>query len=151
MLFNLIKKQYENKKLLQCKNENYQLFTFNNQEKICKIVDVYDGDSFTACFYYDNKIIKYKFRANGYDSPEMRPRLDKVNRNQEIIKAKQARDKFIELSDCNNNLVKIQFHEFDKYGRILATVYNISNKTNVNQLMIDNNFGYSYHGGTKLV
>ncbi len=151
MFFNRFKESYKNKKLLECKNENYQLFSFNNQEKICKIVDVYDGDSFTACFYYGKEIIKYKFRANGYDSPEMRPRLNKPNRDQEIKNANQARDKFIDFSDCNNNLVKIMFHDFDKYGRILATVINLSNGNNVNQLMIDGNYGYPYTGGTKKI
>ncbi len=141
------KKEYD--QLIKCQDIDFPIFSFENLEKICKIVDVYDGDSFTACFYHHDQIIKYKFRANGYDSPEMRPRLNIENREDMINKAVEAKNKFIELSDCENNLVKIKFGNFDKYGRILATVFNLSNNNNVNELMIQNGYGYEYHGGTK--
>jgi endonuclease YncB( thermonuclease family) len=138
----------KNEQLNKCTND-YPLFSFNEQEKICKIVDVYDGDTFTACFYHGNEIIKYKCRSNGYDSPEMRPRLNVPNRELEKIKAKEAKQKFIEFSNCENDLVKVKFGKFDKYGRILAEVYNHASNKHVNQLMIDENYGYKYSGGTK--
>lgn len=143
------KKKY--RKLEKCKDQDLPIFSFENQIKICKIVDVYDGDSFTACFFNNDKIIKYKFRAYGYDSPEIRPRLNLENRQEIINQALKAKEKFIEFSNCQNNLVKIEFGNFDKYGRILGTVFNIDNDNNVNELMIKNGFGYQYDGGTKKI
>lgn len=137
--------------LFKCNNDNVSLFSFKNQEKMCKIVSVYDGDTFTACFLDKKRIIKYKFRTLGYDSPEMKPLKVKPNRDQEIIKAKEARLKFIEYSNCENDLVKIKFGSFDKYGRILGTVFNNKDGSNVNIKMIQNGYGYEYDGGTKKI
>ena len=139
--------------LQKCTND-YPLFSYDgSQEKLCKIVDVYDGDSFTACFFDEgmNNIIKYKCRASGYDSPEMRPKKTKENRDEEIKRAKEARLKFIEFSNCENDLVKIRLGKFDKYGRILAYVYNLTSDIDisVNDKMIQEGYGYEYSGGTK--
>lgn len=134
--------------LNKCTNE-HPLFSFENTQKLCKIVNVYDGDTFTACFYYNDNIIKCKCRTNGYDSPEMRPRLNNPNRDLEKEKAKEARQKFIDFSNCEHDLVNIKFGKFDKYGRILAEVYNLETNENVNKMMIKQNFGYEYNGGKK--
>ena len=41
---------------------------------------------------------------------------------------------------------------FDKYGRLLGEMYiNKEDTVSVNQQMIDNKYGYEYHGGTKKV
>ena len=63
-----------------------ELFNFNNKEFMVKVVDVYDGDTFTGCFIFKNEIIKYKFRTLGYDSPEIKPLKSKQNREQEFNK-----------------------------------------------------------------
>ena len=137
----------EEHKLKKC-NSNIQVFSYNGLYKNCKIVDVYDGDTFKACFYYNGELIKYTFRTLGYDSPEMKPKLNKKNRNIEKKKAIEARDYFIKLTNDKNGIVKIKFGKFDKYGRILATVYNKNNK-NVNNLMIESGHGIPYDGGKK--
>lgn len=143
--------EIENEDELKLNNatNDIELFNFNNKEFIVKVVNIYDGDTFTGCFIYNNEIIKYKFRTLGYDSPEIKPLKSKENRELEIEKAKEARKKFIEYSDCENNLIKVKCDKFDKYGRILATVYNRESNINVNELMIKNNFGYPYYGGKK--
>lgn len=135
--------------LLSCTNDNVPIFNFNQYKCSAKIVDVYDGDTFTACFYYQKRIYKYKFRTLGYDSPEMKPLRNKSNREQEIELAKRAREKFIELSNCQNDLVILHMGKFDKYGRILVTVFNQKNQLNVNSEMIRLGHGYEYNGGTK--
>ena len=136
------------KKLKQFKKEDFELFSFNNYKTLGKIVDVYDGDTFTAVFNFKGNYIMYKFRTYGYDSPEMKPLKTINNRNEIIEKAKNAREFFISLLKESDFIVDIKMGKFDKYGRILATM---SNKIgNINELMIQNGHGVSYDGGTKL-
>ena len=111
----------------------------------CKPIHVYDGDTIHVVIILNNKPTKWKVRMLGYDSPEIKPPLSQENRENEIEKAKQARDT---LSDwILNKIVDIEFGDFDKYGRPLGTIY--INNINMNQWMIDNNYGYPYNGGTK--
>ena len=73
---------FKNNELDDIKNEDIKLFSFEGYECLAKIVDVYDGDTYT-CFKHNREIIKYKFRTYGYDSPEMKPLKSKPNREQE--------------------------------------------------------------------
>jgi len=116
-----------------------------------KIVDVYDGDTFKACIYYRNQIIKINCRTLGYDSPEMKPRLNIENRTEHMRNAVLARDYFKELVNYPNKIVYLHCHKYEKYGRVLVTVYkNGCNKTkSINDMMIDAGHGYAYNGGTK--
>lgn len=136
-----------NNKLLKLNNQDIPLFTFDGYECLGKIVDVYDGDTFTACFKYNKQIIKYKFRTYGYDSPEMKPLKTKPNREQEKKKAVEAREAFKQITNWETSLVTLKMMKFDKYGRILVNVY--KNNIDINQWMIDNGHGYPYYGGTK--
>ena len=126
-------------------NENTEFFSFNNTKKIGKVVSVYDGDTCRIVLYLESKIVKFHCRMNGYDSPEMKPRLNVENRDEIIIKAKEARDYLKSL--VNDKIVEIQCGDFDKYGRLLVDIY-IEGK-NVNNDMISNGYGYVYNGGTK--
>jgi micrococcal nuclease len=134
-------------KLLKLNNEDIPLFTFNGYTCLAKIVDVYDGDTFTGCFKYNGKIMKYKFRTYGYDSPEMKPLKSKHNRDEEKKKAVEAREAFKQITNWNNSLVLLKMGKFDKYGRILVNVY--KGELDVNEWMIKNGYGYRYYEGTK--
>ena len=50
--------------LMNSTNDEISIFNFDQYKCKAKIVDVYDGDTFTACFYYQKKIYKYKFRES---------------------------------------------------------------------------------------
>ena len=134
-------------KLLKITNDDIPIFTFNGEKCLGKIVSVYDGDTFTACFKYNNDIIKYKFRTYGYDSPEMKPLKSTPNRGEEKRKAVEAREAFKQITDWENSLVTLDMLQFDKYGKILVNVY--KNGVNVNEWMVENGYGYHYYGGTK--
>lgn len=138
-----------NKQLNKCNKYTVPLFSFNNYTCKVNIVDVYDGDTFTGCFYYNNKLYKYKFRCLGYDSPEMKPLKINKNRDQEKIEANKAKQRFIELIE--NKLVTVEMGKFDKYGRILATVYHTHISNTINDIMIKEGHGVPYSGGTKQV
>lgn len=48
-----------------------------------------------------------------------------------------------------HQLVYIKCRKFDKYGRLLGKIYiDKNNNISVNELMIQNNYGYIYNGRT---
>jgi hypothetical protein len=53
------------------------------------------------------------------------------------------------IRKTSNELVIIECGDFDKYGRILVTIILRSTGENINQWMLDNNYGVVYNGGTK--
>jgi len=144
-------------KLEKCTLKNTPKYSYKGKTKFCKVIKVYDGDTITVALKLETKIFAASVRMFGYDSPEMKPPLKQKNRDKEIKAAKKARQA---ISDkILNKIVKIEILGFDKYGRILANIYNLqpggcfgicSQYTeNINQYMLDNKYGYNYQGGTK--
>ena len=121
---------------------------FNDIELDATIIDVYDGDTVTieAEFPGVKKLdgnpllIKFKLRMMGYDTSEKRTK----DPNEKRI-ALLCRDKLAEK--ILNKKVKVRCQSLDKYGRLLGTI--ICNNENVNQFMLDKNYGYAYGGKTK--
>ena len=141
------------RRLRKANLDNTPKFNFANQTRFCKVIKIYDGDTITIAMEIHHKIYKYSLRMLGYDSPEMKPPKNQVNREEEIKAAKEAKQALIDK--IGNKIVKIKLEDFDKYGRLLGTVYLQSGHLcfgiteNVNKYMIDNNYGYPYQGGTK--
>ena len=141
---------------LNLDNLNYgdvDYFSLDNMEFTAKVVDVYDGDTCSVIFKLSNEYVKFKCRCLGYDSPEMKPRLNTPNREQEIQAAKKAKE-YIEELVLNKNVL-VEFSKYDKYGRPLCKLY-INKcvfcskiKLCVNDLMIEKGYGYEYNGGKK--
>lgn len=132
-------------KLNTCSKENTPKYSFKDQNKICKVLDVYDGDTITIAIKLERNIFKVKVRMFGYDSPEMKPL--KILNNREEIKKKALEAKKILENKILNKIVNIEIKDFDKYGRLLGII--IYNEENINNYMINNNYGYAYYGGTK--
>ena len=125
-------------------------FTLENHSKLAKVVDVYDGDSCQVVFEHNRLINRWNVRMHGYDTPEMRPRKTVENRLEIIEKAKAARDYLKSLIMNEDQLIYIKCHDFDKYGRVLGEIYlNQGDSKSVNELMVENGYGYTYHGGKK--
>ena len=132
-------------------DNNVPLFSLEGIFCECKVVDVYDGDTCKVVFPLHDKLYRWNVRLDGYDTPEMRPRKNKPNREQEIAAAKEAK-KFLKdlVMKSPEQLVYIKCKEFDKYGRLLADLFVCQDdKCSVNQMMIDNGHGYVYNGGKK--
>ena len=129
-------------------NNNLELYKLKGNYR-CKVVDVYDGDTVTIVLLNKLGYEKHKLRMYGYDSPEMKPKLNHPNRDEEIRKAKEAKKYISDL--ILNKIVEFESMGYDKYGRLLGKLYllNCCSKVELNQLMIDKGHGYSYHGGTK--
>jgi endonuclease YncB( thermonuclease family) len=52
---------------------NYPLFSFNGLITKAYICDIYDGDTVTCIFKFNNQYNKFKIRMYGYYAPEMKP------------------------------------------------------------------------------
>ena len=113
---------YKKYKLYTVDDDDIPIFSLNGYETFCRVVDIYDGDSCTIIFEWEGKMRKFKCRCNGYDSPEMKPRLNNENRDEIIKNAKLAKKRLYELTkDC----VRVKCLEFDKYGRLLVELYTL--------------------------
>ena len=132
------------RKLAKVDSSTINRFSFNGISTYARICKVYDGDTVTIIFQYKGEMIKYSCRIYGIDTPEIRTKdLDEKKRGYE------ARD-FLK-SYIDDQIVKIDLFKFDKYGRLLGTIYANVGGTykDVARLMIDNNHGKPYFGGTK--
>jgi endonuclease YncB( thermonuclease family) len=144
-------------------------FTLKGRTFIAKVVDVYDGDTCKTLVPLESGIVKFSCRLVGLDTPEMKPPMNKPNREKEVIAAKQCRNRLIQLAtncpigietvlkkdevksllDKNTKLVSIQCDEFDKYGRLLVKMTEIDSSKTFNQVLIDEKLANVYDGGTK--
>jgi len=122
-------------------------FSFDGRNVLAKIVSYYDGDTVRIKFKFDDKLIQYPTRLTGYDCPEMRPKKSNPHRDAEKLAAKAAKQALINKID--GKLVIVQCGPFDKYGRILATIFS-RNGENINKWMIREGYGIPYDGGHKI-
>lgn len=139
---------------------------FNEQILNGKVVDVYDGDSIKLVLPFIikkeeskyrliNKLLKkkdiiklYKWncRLSGIDTPEIRTKnLKEKKLGLEVRNI--LRDKIL------NNTLIVKCGTFDKYGRLLVTLFdtqeNLQNNNSINQWLIDNKYANEYNGGKK--
>ena len=125
-------------------------FTFKDQVIIAKPCNIYDGDTFSICFKKGDEVIKWRCRCLGYDSPEMKPLLKNPNREKEKELALLAKQRLTQLLSSNaSGLVRVVCGDFDKYGRVLGTVYNDVDADSINAIMIREGHGKEYDGGKK--
>ena len=137
--------QYAFNQLMKINHQNVELFSLKGNKYPCRIVSVYDGDTCTALFKMNKNYVKFKIRMLGYDSPEMKPRLNVENREQIKREAEAAKQALI--TKTKDRQVILHCSHWDKYGRLLGTLY--VDNININNWMISSGYGYPYNGGTK--
>lgn len=154
-------------------NKNIPDLSFAGISTLCKVVDVYDADTFRVVFFKntnDTDLTKLKVRLLGCNAAEMHPLKSNTFRNEEMKKAHIARNRLIQLVseaqidinvdyensvidnilNKNNKLMLINFGKFDKYGRVLGTLYQSDNvNKSINQILIDENHAVYYDGGKR--
>lgn len=144
--------------VLRSATNDVPLFTLEGLVTLCKVVNVYDGDTCKIVLELNGHLAKFNCRMAGYDTPEMRPPRSQVDRDKEIAAAKKARDRLKELvmdgDDSGGKLVVVRCGEFDKYGRLLTELFLNEGDVemgvkSVNQILVDEGHGYEYNGGTK--
>jgi endonuclease YncB( thermonuclease family) len=157
----------ELKQLIDADVKEYSL---DGVECVGKIVDIYDGDTCRIILLLEGKYMKYTCRLYGIDTPEMKPALSKPNREEEMSSARKCRNRFIQLAtnsvcpvDMTNlsktelkqlmnrhtKVVKVICREFDKYGRLLISVYDQETNACVNDELVREGLAKAYFGGTK--
>jgi endonuclease YncB( thermonuclease family) len=137
-------------KLENCTLENtVDLFEMGTKLIPAKLLANYDGDTCKMAVEWRGVVGRITVRMNGYDSPEMKPPVTNHNRDEIKKKAVIAKDA---LKTYLEGICWLRFDGFDKYGRVLGTLFqNKEDTVSVNQKMINNGHGYVYNGGTKQI
>tara|TARA_A100001015_G_scaffold164873_1_gene183306 strand:- start:53 stop:505 length:453 start_codon:yes stop_codon:yes gene_type:complete len=131
--------------------ENTMNWSLKDKIFYVKVLKVYDGDTIWITIRLNMKIYKIKTRLYGIDTPEIKPLKSMPNRDKEISKAKESK-KFLE-DLVLNKIIKIKCGNWDKYGRLLITIFinnNLCSEINLNDLMVEKGLAKKYFGGTKL-
>jgi endonuclease YncB( thermonuclease family) len=140
-------------------------FTLNNLKTYGRLVDIIDGDSLSIILpIYDN-YFKFNVRLNGIDTSELHSNNSDLrhfaeNTKNELVKMiikidNLTKNEIREVLDKKLTLVWVECLEFDKYGRLLANVYCLNEKTNnydicLSKYLLSNKWAYEYNGGKKL-
>ena len=138
-----------------------ETFSLKNTEFYARVVQIYDGDTITAVIPLFGNFYKFSIRLNGIDTCEIKS-TNKTNRDMSI----DARNRLVELItdnkyqesvDIKKNLLEniflvyLRCDNFDKYGRILATVSkNKDDKVTFSDILINEKLAYAYDGKKKL-
>lgn len=124
--------------------DNVDFLSFDGYKTTAKVVYVYDGDTvhLVLPLRETRRLIKIKTRLYGIDTPELRI---KEQKEQALV----AKNKLIELLAETNYMVNVECGKFDKYGRVLVTLYSTKHEKSLNQILVDNGCAYEYFGKTK--
>jgi endonuclease YncB( thermonuclease family) len=154
-------------------NKNYNIsvpfFTLNNIKTKARLIDVYDGDTVTCIFpIFGNNYYKFNLRLMGIDTAELKSH--EISQKQKALEArhlilKSCSETYNLNMDCRRNdiqnyleenetFVWIECFDFDKYGRVLANVYNYKDKElndiSLCELLLNSKLAYAYDGGKKI-
>lgn len=132
-------------RLMKLDAKNVENFTLANKRHLIRICDVYDGDTVTGIIRFKGEFYKFKIRMEGYDSPELK--TSPLNPNGPVVLETAIAAREFLKSIIYNKVVEGSCSGYDKYGRLLMTIY--YKGMNVNKHMIDKGHGYPYKGGSK--
>jgi endonuclease YncB( thermonuclease family) len=133
------------KQTLESTSTMTPMFTFVGTRR-AKVVRVYDGDTLFACFELDGCFYQFRVRLTGIDAPEMKLAPNHPSRDQVKVLANAAKQEL--QSKVLDKIVKLECHGFDKYGRVLATVF--VDNLNINNYLLEKGLVVPYDGGTKI-
>jgi endonuclease YncB( thermonuclease family) len=154
-------------------NKDVPEFSLCGLTLLGKVVECYDADTCKIVLPIQNSFYKFTCRLNGIDTPEIKPRKDKPNRDNEILWAKKARaellrlicpnstnifdnldvkkDEIVNILQSNKRTITVKCLEFDKYGRLLVELYdNDKLEKSYNNILVEKDFAVSYDGGKKV-
>ena len=142
-------------RLLAATRENTPEFSLGPKLRLCRVLSVYDGDTVRIALRVRGRMTQWNCRMHGYDCSEIRPSrsLPEEERIAEKAKAIAARDYLRGQVMGEKTLVFCRPHGFDKYGRLLTTLFYERKKNkvgaNINHEMVTLKHGYPYSGGNK--
>ena len=140
-------KTYQDTDLSKFTAENTPWLSLEYQIIKCKVIDVYDGDTITVILPWDGGVFKKKCRLTGIDCAEIR-----TKDLREKSCGYDAKKYLTDLLDNKN--IWIECGDWDKFGRLLITIFknkeDVGNfQMSINQQMIDSNNAYKYDGKAK--
>ncbi len=97
-----------------------------NMEMVVRLVDIYDGDTFTCLFWdpYMKRYNKKRCRSNGIDAPEMKPPKNMEHRDRWIRYANEAKEALTKWANEPNCIYICRTeHKREKFGRLLVEIY----------------------------
>lgn len=129
----------------------FHLRGYNNWAKVVK---VYDGDTITVVMFLNQMPFKFRVRLSDIDTAEKKSKDE-----MEVKWANRAITRINELIK-ENKLVYLDCQKWDKYGRLLAQVYESKEKyledqnnqdcqLSINQKLQDEGLAYKYDGGER--
>ena len=160
--------------LKKCTTSDIDKFSLDGRIYQCRVADIYDADTITVLISMKGELVKYSVRIWGIDAPEMKPKNSESEEAKQAEKkaAKRSRNRLMQLL-LNDESIKLdtdykrseirdicqstsKIHmlecmEFDKYGRLLGKikVKNNNIKEYAHDILVRENFAYSYFGKTK--
>jgi micrococcal nuclease len=102
---------------------------------LCKVVEVYDGDTVTLCFKFRGKYFKKRCRLYGINAPEIRSKNIQE-------KEKGRNSKNYVYSILQDKIVIFKCKGYDKYGRLLGDIF-LDGK-NINDDILEKGFAVKY-------
>ena len=114
-------------------------FSLAGHEYQAKCVAVYDGDTCRIVFVYNGVLIKWSLRLIGINTPEIK------DKDPETVKKAIDSREFLK-SLILNKIITVKINGFEKFGRLLGTVYlkQDDKDININKLMIDRGYAVSF-------
>jgi endonuclease YncB( thermonuclease family) len=135
-------------KLRNVTDDSVPLFSWSGTRACAKVVKVYDGDTVRLAFLDRAEVVKVRARLLGFDAAELRPPKIMPDREREVELACKARSLLVELIGPSL-FVTAHLGEFDKYGRVLATLYGTGGVC-LNDEMLRSGYVRPYAGGARV-
>lgn len=141
------------------KFDEIEYFSFNGHECLVKIVDIYDGDTISIIFQFNQQYYKYRCRLCRINCEELHSstsqKTEMANQSRielarkilgEQVDLECKRNHLRELLNNHTGLNYCKFYEFDKYGRLLIELYESENtdSPNLNDFLITQGLASPY-------
>jgi len=133
--------------------------TFAGQQRLVKVVKIYDGDTITIVTKLDKKEEEksYRLRLSGLDAPEKKLLQSSFNRNLHIQAGQRVTDLLTKKLGGLNSVILVEFHKEEKYGRLMGTIWTIrgtccggwKRDININNWLLRNGLALAYDGNAK--
>jgi endonuclease YncB( thermonuclease family) len=126
-------------KLMSLEYKKFVEFDLRGTKAPCVVLRVHDGDTMTIGFKLSSKFYKKNIRLENIDTPELRSTVDLEARvcriSREYIQSRYL-----------GKIVNVEMGTMDKYGRILATVFDRETGECVNDKLVELKFARVYGG-----
>lgn len=122
-------------------------FSFDGIDTFARVCNIHDPDTITVVFIWSDQPIKLNVRLDKIDAPELK---SKIPAEAEVCrKGTKILQQLI-----GDKVVRITLGKYDKFGRVLSTVYSLQpiedDLNYVNDYLLKYHYVRSYDGGKKL-